>query len=458
LSLIASDKMIGIVGLGRTGMSAARYLKAQGQRFFAIEEDESSAAVTSFRAEFPEVALLVGPMRVDDVLAATTLLVSPGVPLDRPALEAAREAGVEISCDIDVFVDAVTAPIVAITGSNAKSTVTTLVGEMAKAAGFHVGVGGNLGVPVLELLLESDPASYEMFVLELSSFQLERMQPMKAEVATVLNISPDHMDRYQGLAQYHAAKHRVYMGCRNAVFNRGDALTTPLLPNDTKTWSFGLDRPDFKAFGVVEHDGEQFLAYQFEELMPRSDVRLLGSHNTENALAALAIGKAAGIPMAAMLNTLQTFSGLPHRCERVAELDGVVYINDSKGTNIGATLAAIKGFASPVGDNIVLIAGGVGKGVDFDLLASGMVATKAVITIGQDGPAIAASVSQQGIATYPAETLELAVEKAREIAERGDVVLFSPACASFDMFQNYAHRGESFAHIAQGLMRGGDYV
>lgn len=450
--------MIGIIGLGRTGMSAARYLRAQGQRFFVIEENASSDAVALFKVEFPDVALLLGPMRCEDVLSATTLLVSPGVPLDRPAILAAREAGVDISCDIDVFAEAVTAPIVAITGSNAKSTVTTLVGEMAKAAGFNVGIGGNLGVPVLELLLECDPADYEMFVVELSSFQLERMKPLKAEVATVLNISPDHMDRYQGLAQYHAAKHRVYMGCKNAVFNRGDALTTPLLPNDTKTWSFGLDRPDFNGFGIIEHDDEQYLTYQFEELMPRGDMRLLGSHNTENALAALAIGKAAGIPMVAMLSTLKTFTGLPHRCERVAELDGVVYINDSKGTNIGATLAAIKGFASPVGNNIVLIAGGVGKGVDFDLLAAGLISTKAVITIGQDGPKIAEAVNNKGVATYPAETLQQAVLEARKRAEPGDVVLFSPACASFDMFKNYVHRGESFASLAQELMHGGGHV
>lgn len=450
--------MIGIIGLGRTGMSAARYLRAQGQRFFVIEENASSDAVALFKVEFPDVALLLGPMRCEDVLSATTLLVSPGVPLDRPAIVAARDAGVDISCDIDVFAEAVTAPIVAITGSNAKSTVTTLVGEMAKAAGFNVGIGGNLGVPVLELLLECDPADYEMFVVELSSFQLERMKPLKAEVATVLNISPDHMDRYQGLAQYHAAKHRVYMGCKNAVFNRGDALTTPLLPNDTKTWSFGLDRPDFNGFGIIEHDDEQYLTYQFEELMPRGDMRLLGSHNTENALAALAIGKAAGIPMVAMLSTLKTFTGLPHRCERVAELDGVVYINDSKGTNIGATLAAIKGFASPVGNNIVLIAGGVGKGVDFDLLAAGLISTKAVITIGQDGPKIAEAVNNKGVVTYPAETLQQAVLEARKRAEPGDVVLFSPACASFDMFKNYVHRGESFASLAQELMHGGGHV
>lgn len=457
MSLISSDKLIGIIGLGRTGMATARYLKAYGKRFFAVEENPDSASIAQFANEFPDVPLLVGEMVTAEILRATELLVSPGVPLDKPALLAARDAGIDISCDIDMFAEAVTAPIVAITGSNAKSTVTTLVGEMAAAAGLHVGVGGNIGTPALELLLQGDPKGYDLFVLELSSFQLERMKPLKAAVASVLNISPDHMDRYEGLAQYHAAKHRIYFGCKNAVFNRGDALTSPLLPGETKTWSFGLDRPDFNAFGVLEHDGEQYLTFQFEELMSRREVRLLGNHNTENALAALAIGKAAGLPMAAMLDTLRTFGGLPHRCERIADINGVVYINDSKGTNIGATLAAIKGFASPSRQNIVLIAGGVGKGADFELLAQGVVATKAAVTIGVDGPAIAQALQHVGVHTAPATTLDDAVLQASLLAEPGDVVLFSPACASFDMFNNYAHRGQCFAESVSRLLEGSEH-
>ncbi len=454
MSLISSDKFIGVIGLGRTGMATARYLQAYGRRFFAVEESIESESVPAFREAFPDVPLLVGEMVEEEILRATELLVSPGVPLDKPALVAARNAGIDIGCDVDLFAEAASAPIVAITGSNAKSTVTSLVGEMAQNAGINVGVGGNIGTPALELLLQANATSYELFVLELSSFQLERMKPLKAEVACVLNISPDHMDRYEGLSQYHAAKHRVYFGCKNAVFNRGDALTSPLLPGNTKTWSFGLDRPDFNAFGIIEHDGEQLLTFQFEELMPRSEVRLLGNHNTENVLAALAIGKAAGIPMAAMLKTLHTFGGLPHRCERVADVDGVVYINDSKGTNIGATLAAIKGFASPVRDNIVLIAGGVGKGADFESLANGVVSTKAAITIGEDGPAIATELLKVGVATRSALTMEDAVRQARQLATAGDVVLFSPACASFDMFKNYAHRGDCFAEAARQLGMG----
>ncbi|HSG61118.1 MAG TPA: UDP-N-acetylmuramoyl-L-alanine--D-glutamate ligase [Pseudomonadales bacterium] len=454
MSLISSDKLIGVIGLGRTGMATARYLKARGKRFFAVEENETSDAIDLFRREFDDVPLLVGKMVESEILRATELLVSPGIALDKPVLLAARQAGIDISCDIDVFAEAVSAPIVAITGSNAKSTVTALVGEMAAAAGLKVGVGGNIGTPALELILGDEAQTFDLFVLELSSFQLERMKPLKAAVASVLNISPDHMDRYEGLAQYHAAKHRIYFGCKNAVFNRGDALTSPLLPGETKTWSFGLDRPDFNAFGLVEHEDEQYLTFQFEELMPRREVRLLGNHNTENALAALAIGKAAGLPMAAMLDTLRTFGGLPHRCERVADAHGVIYINDSKGTNIGATIAAIKGFASPVRDNLVLIAGGVGKGADFELLAKGVVATKAAVTIGVDGPAIAAALQRVGVKTFAAASLDEAVAQASALADVGDVVLFSPACASFDMFNNYAHRGQCFAESVQRFIEG----
>ena len=451
MSLISSDKLIGVIGLGKTGISAVRYLCATGRRCFAVEENADSPMIEAFSRDFPDVPLLLGEMVESEILRATQLLVSPGIPLDKPALLAAKAAGIELSCDIDVFAEAVEAPIIAITGSNAKSTVTSMVGDMAKAAGIKVGVGGNIGTPVLDLLLADDAKEYEMFVLELSSFQLERMKPLNAHVASVLNISPDHMDRYENLAQYHSAKHRIYFGCKNAVYNRGDALTSPLVPSETKMWSFGLDRPDFNAFGLVEDDGEQYLAFQFQELMARSEVRLLGNHNIENVLAAMAIGKAAGIPMAPMLETARNFAGLPHRCERVGDVAGVIFINDSKGTNIGATLAAIKGFASPVGENIVLIAGGVGKGADFELLAKGLVSTRAVVTMGEDAPRIRDAVTKVGVKVLAAESMVTAVQMASSVAEAGDVVLLSPACASFDMFENYGHRGDCFAEAVQQL-------
>jgi len=449
VSLIATDKMLAVIGLGKTGMACARYLAAQGKPFYAIEENGAAASVMQFKAEFPNVALITGPMTFDDLRDAGRLVVSPGLPLNKPALVEALQAGIEICCDIDLLVENTSAPVIAITGSNAKSTVTSLVGEMAQRAGMVVGVGGNIGTPALELLMES--RDFELFVLELSSFQLERMKPLNAEVACILNISPDHMDRYEGLSQYHAAKHRIFMGCKTAVFNRADALTTPLLPDSTKRLSFGLDSPDFKAFGLVTIEGEEYIAHEFQELMPLSEVTLLGRHNVENVLAALAIGTAANIPKAAMLETLRSFKGLPHRCERVATVDDVLFINDSKGTNIGATVAAINGFADARRDNIVLIAGGVGKGADFDLLAKQVKSIKSAIVIGEDGPKIEAALLSRGISCVDADSLEKAVSLAYEDAAPGDVVLFSPACASFDMFQGYAHRGDCFASIVRAL-------
>ncbi len=452
MSLIASDNVLAIIGLGKTGMACARYLASQGKSFFAIEENPTAASVTQFAVEFPDKRLITGPIDFNDLSSANRLIVSPGISLDKPALIEAKQAGLEIGCDIDLFAENTDVPIIAITGSNAKSTVTSLVGEMAKNAGIKVGVGGNIGTPALELLMQA--ATYELFVLELSSFQLERMKPLNALVATVLNISPDHMDRYEGLTQYHAAKHRIYMGCKAAVFNRSDALTTPLLPDAVKRYSFGLDSPDFKAFGLVKIDGIEYLAEEFKELMPLADVSLLGRHNAENVLAALAVGKAANIPMPAMLSTLKSFKGLPHRCEWIADINGVKYINDSKGTNIGATVAAIHGFAKVGEENIVLIAGGVGKGADFAILAKQIKSVKKAILIGEDGPKIQAALLSVGVPCVDAITLEEAVDLAKAEAENNDVVLFSPACASFDMFQGYAHRGECFAQIVRQLSGG----
>lgn len=449
MNLIATDNVTAIIGLGKSGMSCARFLAAQGKSFFAMEENSTAQSVLQFKTEFPHITLITGELTFDALKMANRLIVSPGISLEKPALVMAKEHGIDIGCDIDIFAENTQVPIVAITGSNAKSTVTSLVGEMVKNAGIAVGVGGNIGTPALSLLMDGN--DYKVFVLELSSFQLERMKPINAEVACLLNISPDHMDRYEGLAQYHAAKHRVFMGCKTAVFNRGDALTTPLLPDATKKISFGMDRPDFKAVGVISLDGEEHLAYQFNELMPVDEINLLGRHNIENSAAAIAIGLALHLPMASMLNTLRVFKGLPHRCEKVAVIDDVLYVNDSKGTNIGATVAAINGFATKGRKSIVLLAGGVGKGADFSLLAKEMSAVKKVIIFGEDGPKIEAALLNANVNFTEASTLEDAVEKARDAASKGDVVLFSPACASFDMFQGYAHRGECFVTIVNAI-------
>src|SRR5690606_9147298 len=265
----------------------------------------------------------------DTLCAAERLVVSPGIPLAEPALQKAAEAGVAITGDIQLFAEAAAAPIVAITASNGQSTLTTLAGEMAAAAAYTVGA---LGTPALDLLA----AGRELYVVELSSFQLELVEHLGAEVATVLNLSPDHMDRYPDLQRYHAAKHRIFRGARQVVVNRDDALSAPLVAPAVKQWTFGLGKPDFKGFGVAAVDGEPWLVFEGELLLPAAELAIKGRHNLANALAALALGHAAGLPMASMLAALRAFRGLPHRCEWVADRGGVTWINDSKATNVGA--------------------------------------------------------------------------------------------------------------------------
>ena len=376
---------------------------------------------------------------------------------------AAEAAGVEILGDIDLFcmaVDAFDAPIVAITGSNAKSTVTTLVGEMAKAAGIDAGVGGNLGTPVLDLLEGGEKALY---VLELSSFQLETTDKLRAAAATVLNVSPDHMDRYPTISDYHAAKQRVYRGCKVAVYNFDDHLTLPLVPDGTPQVAFRLGRPDLKQFGLLQHEGALWLAKGPQPLLATGEMKLKGSHNHANALAALALGEAVGLPMLAMLQTLRSFGGLEHRCQWIRDLDGVSYYNDSKGTNVGATLAAIEGLgpelANEGGGKIVLIAGGDGKGAEFDALATPMQQWgRAAILIGRDREAIAQALAASVDSSVDSpvdfareDTLEAAVLRAQKLAQPGDLVLLSPACASFDMFKGFEHRGDCFVAAVEQL-------
>lgn len=449
MSIIVSDNRRIIVGLGATGVSCARYLARKGVPFAVVDTRENPAGLDAFRAEFPQVDLRCGELDADYLSTAVELIVSPGVAISHPAIQAAREAGVHLTGDIDLFCREVTAPIIAITGSNAKSTVTTLVGEMAQAAGIDVGVGGNLGTPVLDMLADGEKA---MYVLELSSFQLETTHDLRAEVAVVLNVSPDHMDRYPDLQGYYLAKHRIFRGCRQAVINRDDALTSPLLPKAVKQWVFHLGKPDFRVFGILQQDGEPWLALAQEALMPVRELKIRGQHNVANALAALALGQAAGIPMAAMLDTLRRFAGLRHRCQWVAEKQGVSYVNDSKGTNVGATVAALNGLGPTLdeGARIVLIAGGDGKGAEFDDLAAPMARYgRAAILIGKDADRISAVL--HGVSIERAATMDAAVSQAAACARAGDIVLLSPACASLDMFRNFNERGDIFVQAVEAL-------
>lgn len=449
MSLIASDQLRIIIGLGQTGISCAHYLHKKGLRFAWADTRLSPPNLESVKAAFPEVDIRLGELDAGFLSSASEIILSPGVAKDQPAIQAAIKSGVNLIGDIDLFCRDVDAPIVAITGSNAKSTVTTLVGEMAKTAGIAVGVGGNLGTPVLDML---NDGAKDLYVLELSSFQLETTHELRAAAATILNITPDHLDRYDGMQGYYQAKHRIYRGCRVAVENLDDKLTHPLLPKTAELWAFRLGKPDFKVFGLIEENGETWLALGHEKLLNVQELKIPGRHNMANALAALALGKAVDIPMSAMLETLKVFPGLEHRCQWVARKRTLDFYNDSKGTNVGATVAALEGLGGTLKpeQRIVLIAGGDGKGADFDdLTVPVKMYVRAMTLIGKDADKIKAALP--GVQSEIVSSLQAAVDRAVDLANEGDIVLLSPACASIDMFKNYAQRGHMFVEAVSQL-------
>ena len=447
MSLIASDQFRIVVGLGKSGMSLVRHLARRGLPFAVADTRANPPELETLRRDFPQIEVRCGALDVEFLCRASELLASPGLALATPALQQAAARGVKLSGDIELFAREAKAPIVAITGSNAKSTVTTLVGEMAAAAGRKVAVGGNLGTPALDLLADD----VELYVIELSSFQLETTDWLNAEVATCLNVSEDHMDRYADLPAYHLAKHRIFRGARQVVVNRDDALSRPLVADQLPCWTFGLGKPDFRGFGLVEENGEKWLAFQFEPLMPARELKIRGAHNQANALAALALGHAVGLPFAPMLDTLKTFAGLPHRCQWVRERHEVNYYDDSKATNVGAALAAIEGLGADIDGQLVLIAGGDGKGADFSSLR-GPVAQhcRAVVLLGRDAGLIADALGD-AVPQVRVASLDEAVQRCAELAEPGDAVLLSPACASLDMFKNFEERGRLFAAAVEAL-------
>ena len=447
MSLIASDQFRIVVGLGKSGLSLVRFLARQGLPFAVVDSRANPPELATLREQFPQVEVRCGELDVEFLCRASELLVSPGMALATPALQQAAARGVKMSGDIELFARHAKAPIIAITGSNAKSTVTTLVGEMAAAAGKRVAVGGNLGTPALELLADE----VELYVLELSSFQLETTEQLNAAVATVLNVSEDHMDRYSGLPAYHQAKHRIFRGAKHVVINRQDALSRPLLNEGVTCSTFGLNKPDFKTFGLIVEDGEKYLAYQFDKLMNVRELKMRGAHNQANALAALALGHAVGLPFEPMLATLREFTGLAHRCQWLRELRGVNYYDDSKATNVGAALAANEGLGADIDGKLLLVAGGDGKGADFSALRAPVAAhCRAVLLLGRDAELLAGAL-EGSVPLLRVKTLEEAVLRAAELAQAGDAVLLSPACASLDMFKNYEQRGQLFAAAVQGL-------
>ncbi len=425
-----------VVGLGRTGLSCARHLAARGLQVAVTDSREQPPGLEALREELPDVGLFLGGFDETLFANADLLVLSPGVPLATPAVRHALDKGVPVLGDVEIFAREAQAPVAAITGSNGKSTVTTLLGQMARAAGRRTAVGGNLGEPVLELLDEAN----ELYVLELSSFQLETTRSLTPEVAVVLNISADHMDRYPSLDAYAGTKAGIYAGARVGVYNLDDPRVAAM-PRVPEALFFTLDRPDGEqVFGLDAGwlcRGEQRLLRADELLMP-------GRHNLANALAALAMGTALALPLETMVEVLKTFPGLAHRTEHVCAQGGVTWYNDSKGTNPGATIAALEGLDRGDDSRTVLIAGGDCKNADFAALGEAVSRhARAVVLMGRDREQIRRCLDPR-VEVVEAADMEDAVEKAAALARSGDRVLLSPACASFDMFSGFEERGERF--------------
>lgn len=439
-----SDQHILIIGLGQTGWSCVRYLQAEGACLKVADSRQTPPHLADMQRDFPRIPFY----QLDDdpslLEGVDLLVVSPGVDLRLPLLQEARQRRLPMIGDIELFARVVKSDVVAITGSNGKSTVTTLVGEMAKAAGREVAVGGNIGVPALDLLDDA----IELYVLELSSFQLELTETLKPAAATVLNVSADHIDRHESLGHYAALKTSIYRGNGVAVINLQDPLAQPMLAGGRRTIGFSLEAPGSEEdYGLLGVGDDLALARGRKALLPVSALHIHGLHNAANALAALALGEAVGLPLESMLESLKAFAGLPHRCQWVAECNGVNWYNDSKGTNVGAALAALRGLPGPV----ILIAGGQAKGGDFtpwrEVLAE---KGRAVLLFGQDAAAIQSDLGDWRPVELVAD-LESAVHRAAEIAAPGDTVLLSPGCASFDMFTGYVERGERFTALVKEL-------
>lgn len=433
-----------IVGLGKTGLSVARFLSAHGVELAVTDSRPEPPALAELKEELPDVAVFIGGFEPGAFERADRVVLSPGVSLREPAVAAAVHQGVPVIGDIELFARYAPAPVVAITGSNGKSTVTALLAEMARVADRDVRVGGNFGTPALDLLQGPVPALY---VLELSSFQLETTSSLNARAAVVLNISEDHMDRYPDLETYAGAKARVYEGTGVMVVNADDPRVAAMARAEREIVRFSLSTPGAGDYGLRHVDGAEWLCRGGERLLPVDALRLRGRHNLANALAALALADAAGLPRAAQLEALQRFPGLPHRMQWVAERDGVTWFNDSKATNVGAALAAIAG--AP-GERLVLIAGGEGKNQDFAPLREALAERgRAAVLIGRDADRI--EYALQGVVPIAhAADMAQAVALASGLAQPGDAVLLAPACASFDMFRGFEHRGEAYIEAVTG--------
>ncbi len=464
-----------VLGLGETGLSMARFLARRGARVRVADTRDNPPNLAALGEKVPQAELALGAYRDQSFAGVDLIAISPGVPLATPQVRAAAARGVPVVGDIELFAQALrqgnnaaqalrdrnrgvrTPPpgpppqVLAVTGTNGKTTVTALAGAMCRRGGLATEVAGNISPAALDALMQCEDTrrTPEVWVLELSSFQLETTRTLNPVAAAVLNLSEDHLDRYDSMDAYARAKARIFRGEGIQVLNRDDARSMNMAVAGRRQVSFGLDAPSrADDFGLLRVAGELWLAQGATPLLAAKELRIAGLHNAANALAALALTRALGESYTPLLAALRDFKGLPHRLEKVAELGGVAFYDDSKGTNVGSTVAALNGFAELTarGARVVLIAGGEGKGQDFAPLAGPVSRhARSVVLIGRDAEQIARALGGSGVALLRAGSMEEAVAQARAQAQPGDVVLLSPACASFDMFRNYPHRGEVFA-------------
>lgn len=447
-----SGKRVLIVGLGKTGMACVRFLYARGVEFAVTDSRVEPPALQEMKENYPDVAIFLEGFDKQVINSSDVLIVSPGIAITDPALLASNKHPEDIIGDIEVFSHCVREPVIGITGSNGKSTVTTLLGEMARLSNKNVKVGGNIGTPVLDLIQETSEA--DLYVLELSSFQLETTYSLNLAASVILNVSEDHMDRYSTVEEYARAKERIYRGTGIAIVNMDDPKLASLgetILKDRSIYLFTLNKPGTETtFGLIKHKNEQWLAKGKQALLPVSAIKIQGKHNVANVLATLALGTAIDLPVPAMLEAIQTFPGLAHRTQWVAEIAGVQWYNDSKATNVGASIAAIEGLSA---NKLVVILGGQGKGQDFSPLKPVLEkSARHIILMGQDATLIAEAMQDVVPCTFVSDMPE-AVLKSKGLAQQGDAVLLSPACASFDMFDGYDQRGNVFMQLVEEVAR-----
>jgi UDP-N-acetylmuramoylalanine--D-glutamate ligase len=439
-----------VIGLGKTGISCIEYLVDKGENVAVADTRTNPSNLKDIKEKYPCVNISTGAIPDELIKRANTIIVSPGISFNESFIQKAINLKKEIIGDVELFVRSARAPIIAVTGTNGKTTVTTLIGEIAEKSGLKVLVGGNIGTPALDLLEQPKP---DLYVLELSSFQLQTTLSMCFDVSILLNITEDHIDHHGSINSYRNAKFKIFKNCKTAVIN--EALLSEIFPcnnydiNVEKIFNFSLNKPSTSNdFGIVESNGNKLLANGDEILMPVSDLKIVGIHNQENVLSVLAACKAFGLKTENITSVLKEFKGIKHRCQLIREKNSIKWYNDSKATNVGATVASVTGLGSK-NKNIILIAGGVGKNADFTKLREPIKNhVKTVILFGRDVKIISNAIKNTANIIC-CENLQKTIEIAENLSEKGDIILFAPACASFDMFKNYEHRGDEFTNLSK---------